>query len=108
MSAAPSAAKIVKAFVEGGASAVAVLCAPLDDAALARVTKGLDGRAFAPWQQTKPTAQYARCGSCGALHHFGLATAAHTAKHTRERAARGILEGEALRRRELAAQGGAS
>lgn len=99
-----TAAKIVKAYAEGGADAVTSLCESLSDDALRGLLNGLDGRASAPWKQTSPGARYARCGTCGDIHHFGLATTAHSAKHARERGARRILEGETLRRRERAAK----
>jgi len=104
MSAPLTAAKIVKACAEGGADAVTLLCEPLSDSALRCLLNGLDGRASAPWVQTRPGARYARCGTCGDIHHFGLATTAHSARHARERGARRILEDETLRRRERAAK----
>jgi hypothetical protein len=91
--------KIVRAYRDGGVGAVALLCADRSTGMLHAFIGDLDGRPFAPWQQTRPGARYARCGTCGEVHHFGLATHAHAARHARERFAKRILEAELLRRR---------
>lgn len=99
--AALSAALILRTHCTGGADAVAVLCGPLPINRLAAIAESFDGRASAPWQQTALRSRYARCGTCGEVHHYGIATVAHQKRHTRERIAKRILAAEIARRQEM-------
>lgn len=98
----PTAAAIVRAHHEKGHAGVTALCADLSDVALAALAAAFDGRASAPWTQTAPGARYARCGTCGEVHHYGNATSSHAARHARERAAKRLIASEVFRRQEAA------